>query len=87
MSGQHLALPQRIPNQPIIAATSFFSFINVDVSSLIYDPTTYISNLTIDKAEFIHRCKQICSMLQFEFYFTKVSQLNPLLSALSPCNP
>lgn len=57
-----------------VVATALFSFINVDIGSLIYDPTTYISNLTVDKVEFLNRCKCICSMLRYEFYFTKTCQ-------------
>lgn len=59
-----------------IVATALFSFINVDIGSLIYDPTTYISNLTVDKVEFLNRCKYICSMLRYEFYFTKVIEIH-----------
>lgn len=57
-----------------LLALALFSFINVDISSLIFDPTTYISNLAIDKQEFLNRCKQICFILQHEFVFHKVSE-------------
>lgn len=53
-------------------ATVLFRYTNGDLNHLICDPNTYLTNLTIEKGEFLARCKQLCNILQYEFYFYKV---------------
>ena len=60
-------------------ANSLFSFISVDLSSLICDSSSYISNLTIDKHEFMHKAKRLCHVFQFEFILDKASLSPPTL--------
>ncbi|KAH7639018.1 glycerol-3-phosphate acyltransferase-like protein [Dermatophagoides farinae] len=58
-----------------VLAISLHSFVQqTEISSLIYDPSTFVSNLSINKREFFQRCRTICSLLQNEFIFIKSCQ-------------
>nr|XP_027194877.1 protein DDB_G0276689-like [Dermatophagoides pteronyssinus] len=58
-----------------VLAISLHTFVQqTEISSLIYDPSTFVSNLSINKREFFQRCRTICSLLQNEFIFTKSCQ-------------
>lgn len=68
-----LWLELQIPFITKQTAISLHSFVQqTEISSLIYDPSTFVSNLSINKREFFQRCRTICSLLQNEFIFIKV---------------